>query len=155
MFTQSYKVVKGTSKLLTTEMRTVMRTTNIPVTKGSKLTQREMWKIDFVSIMKEDFIKKDKDRSKYGCLPKMATCSKGSIGSLLASSFCERINSYANQVLTLGKTLYSDGEMEKLVTCRMNQDFMVFMRKNYPQVAKEQFEFGILKAQDNEEKEDE
>jgi len=45
--------------------------------------------------------------------------------------------------------------MEKLVMSRMNRDFMVFMRKNYPQVADEQFEFGILKAEDNEEKEDE
>jgi len=34
----------------------------------------------------------------FGYLPKMATTSKGSIGSLLASSFCERINSQANQV---------------------------------------------------------
>jgi len=114
-----------------------------------------MWEIDVVSIMKEDFIEKDKDRSKYGWLPKMATCSKGSFGSVLASSFCERINSCANQVLTLGNTLLGDGEMEKLVMCRMNRDFMVFMRKNYPQVADEQFEFGILKAEDNEEKEDE
>jgi len=32
---------------------------------------------------------------------------------------------------------------------------MVFIRKNYPQVADEQFEFGILKAEDNEEEEDE
>jgi len=85
----------------------------------------------------------------------MATCSKGSIGSLLASSFCERINSYAHQVLTLGNTLFGDGEMEKLVMCRMNQEFMVFMHKNYLQVADEQFESGILKAEDNEEKEDE
>ena len=45
--------------------------------------------------------------------------------------------------------------MEKLVMCRMNRDFMVFMCKNYPQVANEQFEFGILKAEDNKEKEDE
>jgi len=105
--------------------------------------------------MKEDFIEKDKDRSKYGWLPKMATCSKGSIGSLLVSSFCERINSCANQVLTLGSILLGDGEMEKLVMCRMNRYFMAFMRKNYPQVANEEFEFGILKAQDNEEKEDE
>jgi len=45
--------------------------------------------------------------------------------------------------------------MEKLDMCRMNRDFMVFMRKNYPQVADEQFEFGIRKAEDNEEKEDE
>ena len=45
--------------------------------------------------------------------------------------------------------------MEKWVMCRMNRDFMVFMRKNYPEVADEQVEFGILKAEDNEEKEDE
>jgi len=127
----------------------------IPRPLCSKLTWREMWEIDVVSIMKQDFIEKDKDRSKYGWLPKMATCSKGSIGSWLASSFCERINSCANQVLTLGNTLLGDVEMEKLVMCRMNRDFMVFMRKNYPQVADEQFEFGIIKAEDNEEKEDE
>lgn len=132
-----------------------MRTTDIPVGKDSKLTWREMWEINVVSIMKEDFIEKDKDRKKYGWLPKMATCSKGSIGSLLASSFCERINSCANQVLTLGNTLLSDGEMEKLVMCRMNEDFIVFMRQQYPEVANEQFEFGILKAEDNEEEEDE
>ena len=72
----------------------------------------------------------------------------------VASSFCERINSCANQVLTLGNILLSDGEMEKLVMCRMNRDFMVFMRKNYPQVADEHFEFEILKAEDNEEKDD-
>jgi len=54
------KVFKGTSKSLTTEMRTVVRTTDIPVTKGSKLTWCEMWEIDVVCIMKEDFIIKDK-----------------------------------------------------------------------------------------------
>ena len=59
-----------------------------------------------------------------------------------------------HQVLTLRNTLLGDGEMEKLVMCRMNQDFMVFMRKNYPQVADEQFEFWILKAEDIEEKDD-
>ena len=148
-------VVKGTSKSSTKEMRTVMRITDIPVGKDTKLTWREMWEINVVSIMKEDFIEKDKDRKKYGWLPKMATCSKGSIGSWLASSFCERINSCANQVLTLGNTLLSDGDMEKLVMCRMNEDFIVFMRQQYPEVANEQFEFGILKSEDNEEEEDE
>jgi len=44
--------------------------------------------------------------------------------------------------------------MENLFMCRMNRDFAVFMRKCYPQVADEQFEFGILKAEDNEEKHD-
>ena len=127
MSTQSYKVVKGTSKSSTTEMRIVMRTTDIPLTRGSRLTWREMWEIDVVSIMKEDFIEKDKDHSKYGWLRKMATCSKGCIGTLLASRFCERINSCGNQVLTLGNTFLGDGEMEKLVMCRMNRDFIVFM----------------------------
>jgi len=83
----------------------------------------------------------------------MATCSKGSIGSLLASSFGECIHSWANQILTLGNTLLGDGEMKELVMWRMNRDFMVFMRKSYPQVADEQFKFGILKAEDNEEEE--
>jgi len=32
---------------------------------------------------------------------------------------------------------------------------MVFMRKNYPYVTNEQFELGIIKAEDNEEEEDE
>jgi len=105
--------------------------------------------------MKEDFIEKDKDHSKYEWLPKMTTFSKGSIGSLLTSSFCERINSCANEVLTLGNILLNDGEMEKLVTCRMNRHFMVFMRKNYPQDAVKNFESRILRAEDNEEKEDE
>jgi len=84
----------------------------------------------------------------------MATCSKGSIGSLLGSTFCERISSCANQVLTLGNTFLGDGEMEKLVMCRVNRD-LAFMRKNYPQVDDEQFEFGMLKTEDNEQKEDE
>jgi len=152
--TQSYKVVKGTSKSLTDEMRTVMQTTGTPVAKDSKLTLREMWEIDVVSIMKEDFIEKDKDRSKNGWLHKMATCSKGSIGSLLASSFCERINSCANQILTSENTLLGDGEMEELFMCRMNRDFTVFMRNHESKVADKKFKFGILKAEDNMEQED-
>jgi len=35
-----------------------MQTTDIPVTKGSKFTWREMWEIDVVSIMKEDFVER-------------------------------------------------------------------------------------------------
>jgi len=45
--------------------------------------------------------------------------------------------------------------MEKLVMCSMNQDFIVSMRKHYLQAADEQFEFWILKSEDNEEEEDE
>jgi len=52
--------------MMTNEMLTVMRTTDIPVAKDSKLTWCEMWEIHVFSIMKEDFIEKDKDRSKTG-----------------------------------------------------------------------------------------
>jgi len=44
--------------------------------------------------------------------------------------------------------------MEKLVIYHTNQDFMACMWKHYPQVADKQFEFGILKVEDNEEQED-
>jgi len=57
-------------------------------------------------IIKTEYIAKDglpfKDKpgvdgTNFGYLPKMATTSKGSIGSLLVSSFCERINSKVNE----------------------------------------------------------
>jgi len=89
-------VVKGTSKSLTVEMCTVMRTTYIPVAKNPELTWREMWEIHVTSIMNEDFIEKDKDHSKYEWIHNMVTCSKGSMWCWLASSFCERVNSGTN-----------------------------------------------------------
>ena len=142
------------AKSVTTKIVKVIRTTNTEVsdaTDGFKLTWRELWEVDVAKIMKEDFIDVDVDHTKYGYLPKMATCCKGSIGSLLASSFCERINSCANQVLNTGNTLLGDDEMEKLVMLRMNKDFMDFMRHEYPRVADEQFnDFGtVLTVEDN------
>jgi len=75
---------------------------------------------------------------------------------LLAPSFCERTNSCANQVVTFMDTLLGDGKIEKLVMCRMNRDFLVFMREHYPQVANQQFEVGtILTVENNDEDEDE
>eukprot|EP00966_Prymnesium_polylepis_P039974 928125-Prymnesium_polylepis.1 len=41
----------------------------------------------------------------YGHLPVMAACSKGQIGALNAESFCERVLSAANLVVTDGNTL--------------------------------------------------
>jgi len=38
--------------------------------------------------------------------------------------------------------------------CRMNRDFIVFMRKKHPQVTEEQFEFGRIRTEDNEKEED-
>ena len=54
----------------------------------------------------------------------------------MASSFCERINSCANIVVTKDNSLLSDEEIDKVVTLRMNRDFMEYMRTYYPEVIK-------------------
>jgi len=63
--------------------------------------------MDMALIIETEYTAKDglpfKDKSvvddiDFGYLPKMTTTSQGSIGSLLVSSFCERINSQINQV---------------------------------------------------------
>ena len=51
----------------------------------------------------------------------MATGFEGSVASLLASSFSERVNSCANLVLTDGNSLLGHDEMGKLVVLRMNR----------------------------------
>lgn len=63
-------------------------------------------------------------KNKYGILPLMASVGLGQLGSLMSESFCERIVSMANQVMTEGRTLLSDEELEMLVVLRMNSKFM-------------------------------
>ena len=64
----------------------------------------------------------------------MALASKGMMGALMAASFCERINSCANLVVTEGNSVLSTDEIDKCVVLRMNKVFMEFMRKNYSEV---------------------
>ena len=80
--------------------------------------------------------RRDMDGTKYGHLPKMTVASKGMMGSLMVSSFCERINSCANLVCTKNNSLLSDDEIDMVVTLRMNRDFMQHMRLYYPEVIK-------------------
>ena len=49
----------------------------------------------------------------------MALASKGMIASLMAASFCERINSCVNIVVTKDNSLLSDDEIDKVVMLRM------------------------------------
>ena len=86
--------------------------------------------LDIDSGMMEDVC------SRFGYLPKMALASKGMMASLMAASFCERINSCANIVVTKDNSLLSDDEIDKVVTLRMNRDFMEYMRTYYPEVIK-------------------
>ena len=75
--------------------------------------------------------KEDPDRSKFGFIPLLASCSDGEIGALNAESFAERIISAVNLIMTEGRTLLDDATLDKLVVLRMNREFMVFMRKYY------------------------
>jgi len=69
------------------------------------LTWREKWVVDMGPVLKTYFIEKDPDRALFGYIPIMATTCKGSIGALLSASFCERINSCANQISPLATLL--------------------------------------------------
>ena len=89
--------------------------------------------------------KEDKDREKYGLIPRMAIGSKGCLGFLPSSSFCERINSIAKDVMTDGHTLMSPTSLEKLVVLRMNREFMTYMRRKYNRLTKQQFGQTLVK----------
>ena len=84
------------------------------------------------------------DTGRQGGFTAVATHSRASIGSLLASSFCERINSGGKITLNEGNARLSQGELDRRTTLRMNKGFMNFMRKNYPRVAS--MKVGSLKV---------
>ena len=80
----------------------------------------------------------------------MASSSVGQLGALSAESYCERILSCANNVITNGNTLLSDEELEMLVVLRMNREFMQFMRANYATEAKQVFNQTVVREEQEE-----
>jgi len=92
----------------------------------------------------------DPDGSKYGLLPKIALASKGSIAANSAVSFCERINSAANVVMTKGNTLLNTEEVNMLTVLRVNRDFMKHMRLNHPEISEQQFRQTLIGDAENE-----
>ena len=73
-------------------------------------------------------IKSDPMRKKCICLPKMVTSSKGLTGACLASSFCERVDSVDNQVVTKVNSLLLPDNVDLLTTLQVNRHFMQFTR---------------------------
>ena len=69
----------------------------------------------------------------------MACNSVGQLGALSAESYCERVLSCANNVVTKGNTLLSDEEVEMFVVLLMNKHFISFMREYYGAEAKQTF----------------
>ena len=92
-----------------------------------------------VTTVLDDMIRSDPTRVRFGFLPYMATGSKGSVGQVLASSYCERINSAANKTPTKDKANLSDDDIGMLVTLRMNANFMAYMRTYYNHISLQQF----------------
>ena len=112
---------------------------------------KDLWKANMGHVMKVYFFSNDKGGGKYGFLPKMAIASRGSIGALMAASFCERINSYSNLVVTEGNSVLGPELVEKVVMLRMNQGFIEMMRREYPEALALKYpEVGtIVSPQDN------
>ncbi len=91
---------------------------------------RDMLDLD-MGIIYRTLISGDQDRSNFGWLPLMASCSVGQIGALLAESFCERAISQANLILTDRNTRLNDAELEMLVVLRMNREIMEHLKQKY------------------------
>ena len=99
--------------------------------------------VDIMRVL-DQLIAEDPTRAKFGFLPLMATGFKGSVGSLLASSFAERIISCCNLVLTEGNSLLDPEELNMIVVLRMNRRFMEYMRKYYGHLPRQQFNMTIV-----------
>lgn len=102
---------------------------------SSEVTQRPGFRYDVVDDLFDlnvgKLYKKIAGDQKYGFLPDMARGSAGSIGVLGAQSYCERVVSAANIIMTKGRTLLSDEELDMLATLRMNREFMDWARAKY------------------------
>ena len=120
-----------------------------PPKNGVKYDVMELWYVDKGKVIKHLCIDADPDRVLYGYLPKMATTSRGAIGALLAVSFCERINSVANQVVTKGNSVLGTDEISKIVVLRMNRDFMEYMREKHPQTSRQHSNMTVLRPLDS------
>ena len=80
----------------------------------------------------------------------MAVGSKGCIGFLPASSFCELCNSVAKDIMTDAHILMGEEALEMLVVLRMNRTFMEYMRKKYQSLTKQQFGMTLVELVEEE-----
>ena len=66
----------------------------------------------------------------FDYLPVMVGCSKCQLGALTAQSYAERINSAAKEINTKDRLKMDSVLIDKLVTIRINKNFMEFVREN-------------------------
>ena len=119
---------------------------------AAEFDNKDLEKPDLMALMDlpmgKVYRKLEERAGEFGHLPLMAAGSTGQIGALLSESFCERVLSCANDVMTDGNTLLADEELEMLVVLRMNRDFMKRMRKKYPRLSRQQFKQTVVRVAD-------
>lgn len=70
----------------------------------------------------EYYVLAEKQRKSYGLFPLLA---RKIVGNLMSESFCERVISVANDVLTKGNTLLDSKDIDMMCTLRVNRTFML------------------------------
>ena len=125
-------------------------------TKNSEVTQTKKVSLDsLLEVNIGKLFKKIQGNEKYGFLPDMARASRGNVGALGAESFCERVISAANIVMTKGNKLLANEELDMLVVLRMNRDFMDWAREKFSHVLKADFKPDMIPIEANDENSDE
>ena len=125
-------------------------------TKNSEVTQTKKVSLDsLLEVNIGKLFKKIHGNEKYGFLPDMARASRGNVGALGAESFCERVISAANIVMTKGNKLLDNEELDMLVVLRMNRDFMDWAREKFSHVLKADFKPDMIPIEANDENSDE
>lgn len=94
------------------------------------LTPDDKMKLDYGKVMKA-VSGEVNSFHKYGHLPAMAETM---LGSPLAASYNERMNSVAKQLMPPYRTRIGYEEFEMCVVLRMNRDFMAYMRDQHPEL---------------------
>lgn len=103
----------------------------------------DLFDVDMSMVMKYLYFDVQ-DASKYGHLPMMAMYSRGSIAANSAVSFCERINSAANLVVTKANSLLDPEAINMLTVLRMNRHFMEQMRSKDKKASGQQFNLTLV-----------
>mmetsp|Transcript_42101 Transcript_42101/g.98103 ORF Transcript_42101/g.98103 Transcript_42101/m.98103 type:complete len:192 (+) Transcript_42101:233-808(+) len=106
--------------------------------KKTKMAEEDRRNIDVLEdlvdadmlAMFNSIVQAEKHRPKklFGLLPLLASCH---LGALNAESFCERVISCANNVVTKLHTRLSPELIEKIVVLRMNRHFMDYIRQRF------------------------
>lgn len=85
------------------------------------------------------------ESGEYYPIPQMAFCSRAQIGALAAESFCERVISVGNVVVSTLNTNLADDEVEWVTTLKANKLFMKWCRTFLRDIPPEQLDAANIR----------